>query len=128
MGQPHKAKTLLLPLIASALAALTALFFLGGILISSFDERARLREQEVVQHGMSDRIDEVAHQVVPQTVWDDAVAHLDNTFDRAWAQSNIIEFLSQAGGFHNIFVLDRDNRPVLERFGPGSFEKFAASA
>ena len=128
MGQPHKANTLLLPLIASALIAMSALFFLGGVLISSFDERALLREQQVVEHGMSDRIDEVAHQVVPQTVWDDAVAHLDNIFDPAWAQSNIIEFLSQSGGFQNIFVLDRNNRPVLERFGPGSFEKFAASA
>ena len=128
MGQAHKANSIVLPLIVSALAALTALLFLGGVLISSFDERARLREEEVIKHGMSDRIDEVARQVVPQTVWDDAVAHLDNTFDRAWAQSNIIEFLSQAGGFHNIFVLDRDNRPLLERFGPGSFENFAASA
>ena len=128
MGQAHKAKSIVFPLIVSAIGLMAALFFLGGVLIFSFDERARLREQDVVAHGMTDRIDEVAHQVVPQTVWDDAVAHLDNTFDRAWAQSNIVEFLSQTDGFQNIFVLDRTDRPVLEQMGPGTYAKFASAA
>ena len=83
-----------------------------GRMAADFDRVALEREQVVVDNGLASRIAETGRQVVPQVVWDDAVAHLDNRFDRDWAHDNIGSYLHITGGFRFSWVLDADDRPV----------------
>ena len=82
-------------------------------LIRQFDVAARDREQVVVAGGLVGRMDEVAHKVVTETTWDEAVHNLDNQFNRDWARENIGQFLEQSDGFDESFVLDAEDRPVF---------------
>lgn len=96
-----------------AVIALVATVVTGLALVERFDLVSRQREQSVVENGIHGRIAEVAQMVVPQVVWDDAVEHLDNSYDPDWARQNIGIFLNQTNGFETSFVLDADNRPVF---------------
>ncbi len=118
------------PLAVLAILALGLLAIGGGVLVQGFDRAARDREQKVVENGIVGRAEEVAHMVVPQVVWDDAVRHLDNRFDGAWAQENIGQFLINTDGFSSVFVMDGADRltfaagkaqgPPAEAYGPFS--------
>lgn len=76
------------------------------------DEEARRREETVITNGVTARIREIEHQVVPNAVWDDAVRNLDNRFSAAWAHDNIGQFYRSTGDFAFAIVLDRDNNPL----------------
>ena len=78
-------KLMLWPLAAPGASLLLLLAFVTNGLVSQFDDNATQREQEVIANGMTGRVLEIGHMVVPQTVWDDAVKNLDNRFDRGWA-------------------------------------------
>src|SRR5262249_37806650 len=54
------------------LAVIAAVFSLAH----EFDLASRAREQTLVSNGVEGRIAEVAHMVVPQAMWDDAVTNL----------------------------------------------------
>lgn len=77
-----------------------------------FDRAALNREQNLVENGLVSRAAEIGRQVVPQAVWDDAVANLDNRFDRDWAHDNIGAYLHMTSDFQFSWVLDARNRPV----------------
>ena len=79
---------------------------------ADFDAVSLKREQDVVQNGLSSRIDEIGRQVVPQAVWDDAVIHLDNRLDKGWARDNIGTYLHVTSGFRFSWVLSAEDRPV----------------
>lgn len=85
--------------------------------VDAFDRSSAIREQMLARNGIVQRIGEVAQMVVPQTDWDDATAHLDVTFDNAWAEANIGKFLSQTDGFSQSFIVDRDDRLVFASRG-----------
>jgi len=97
------------------LAAVVIGFLLFGMtaLVDEFDRSAQLREEQIVEHGITARVHEIATTVVPQVMWDDAVKHLDNQFDQRWANDNLGAYLYKTGGFNEIFVVDRSDRPVF---------------
>ena len=97
------------------IAVLSVAMFLAAVLglVRQFDVTSRQREQSIVANGISNRIAEVAHMVVPQVMWDDAVRHLDNHFDPSWAASNIGQFLGQTDNFEASFVLDASDHPIF---------------
>lgn len=81
--------------------------------VDAFDRQSRLHEQTLVRNGIERRVAEVAQMVVPQANWDDAVRHLDNAYDPAWAVSNIGSYLSATDGFDSSFVLAPDGRVMF---------------
>jgi diguanylate cyclase (GGDEF)-like protein len=102
-------------------------------LVHHFDAVARDREQTVVSNGLTGMTEEIAHRVVAQTVWDEAVRRLDNRFDPAWAAENVGQFLSLTAGFDVSFVLDAGDRPVYAADGAKTvdaamFRRFAPAA
>ncbi|MBL8549328.1 MAG: EAL domain-containing protein [Hyphomonadaceae bacterium] len=133
-----KSETLQLRLVGPTLlvgvlsAAVLMLFLLT--LSGRADMEAQAREERLVANGVAGRIAEIEHAVTPQTVWDDAVAHLDNAFDPAWARANIGQFLWQTGGFAATFVLDAAAQPRFamidgaEASASAAFAPFAAQA
>lgn len=102
-------KDFFLPL--AIIASLTLLTLTLGVhfAVRAFDSASEIREQTLAQNGVTKRIDEVALMVVPQADWDDAVSHLDNSYDPKWAEANIGSYLSATNGFNRSFVLDASN-------------------
>jgi len=90
----------------AAIAALTV-----GLLVFAHrsDLTAKLREQAVIGNGLQARVREIENQVVPQTVWDDAVRNLDNRFSERWARENIGQFFYAVSGFGFTAVLDAND-------------------
>ena len=99
------------PIVLLALLAVVGVVSAGLILVKEFDREAASREQTVVANGILGRIHEVSHMTDLEVVWDDAVRHLDNAFDRDWARDNIGTFLWQNSHFEDSFVLGPDDRP-----------------
>ncbi|MET0546455.1 MAG: CHASE4 domain-containing protein, partial [Caulobacterales bacterium] len=98
---------------ASIFLSLASLIALLIALPAQMDAASKAREQRLVGNGVHGIISEVAAQVVPQTSWDDAVANLDNTFDRAWAADNIGKFFFAADGFDYSAVIDAADHPLF---------------
>jgi hypothetical protein len=59
-----------------------------------FDWASHSRDEEVVDYGFAAGVVGVSRQVVPQSVWDDAVLNSDNRLDPVWAEKNIGQFLT----------------------------------
>ncbi|AQR62686.1 hypothetical protein BZG35_14300 [Brevundimonas sp. LM2] len=94
---------------------LLAIVLLGVTLTrmsDSFDRVSREREQVLVDNGLASRVAEIGRGVVPQAVWDEAVVHLDNRFDRGWARDNIGTYLHVTDGFQFSWVLNAEDRPL----------------
>ncbi|MES1199590.1 MAG: EAL domain-containing protein [Pseudomonadota bacterium] len=97
------------------------------------DLAAKQREQTVVSNGFAARISEVEALIVPNVVWDDAVRHLDNHFDLAWARDNIGNFFDSSGNFQFSLVLDAADRPIYgmrdgAEASPSQLEPVASAA
>jgi diguanylate cyclase (GGDEF)-like protein len=110
-------------------------FWLVGLTSDAitFDSVTRDREQELVRNGLRARIAEIAHEAVPQIVWDDAVRHLDNRFDRDWAHNNIGQFFSQTDGLEVALVFDHIDHLVYSMhdgadIGATAAQPFVAAA
>jgi len=114
------------------IASLIILTLTMGVHMSvrAFDRENVAREQALAANGIALRIGEVAQMVVPQADWDDAVRHLDNSYDAAWAESNIGKYLWTTNGFDRSFVLDAGDRPLFASHegGINSPQDFAAFA
>ncbi|MCF8504080.1 MAG: bifunctional diguanylate cyclase/phosphodiesterase [Caulobacter sp.] len=116
------------PLAILAVFTMAVLVALVLSLVHQFDSVSREREQAVVANGLTGITGEVAHRVVAQAVWDEAVRNLDNRFDPVWASENIGQFLSQTGGFDTSFVLDAKDRAIYAADGPGTVDAGAFAA
>lgn len=94
------------------IGSLTLLMMAMGVHFSvkAFDRENAAREQVLAQQGIAQRIDEVALLAVPQTMWDDAVANMDNRFDYDWTDANIGKYLNHTEGFDSSYVLRGDGR------------------
>ncbi|MEW6018064.1 MAG: ATP-binding protein [Pseudomonadota bacterium] len=108
---------LLLPTATLALAAM-AVFVLSLVLWSrGVDERARSREEVLVNEGLALAVAEVERAIVPETVWDEAVQNLDHRRDIAWAEVNLNDFYALGYDFSEITVVDEANQAFYHRIG-----------
>ena len=96
-------------LAAVGLAAIATLAFGIFLFAQRSDDIAREREQAVIANGLTARLHEIEHLVVPNAVWDDSVRNLDNHFDAGWARDNIGQFYESTGDFGFAIVLDADD-------------------
>ncbi|MFD1189186.1 putative bifunctional diguanylate cyclase/phosphodiesterase [Phenylobacterium conjunctum] len=101
------------PLVCLAFLAMALLVVAVFSLVKEFDLSAKAREEAVVRNGLAGRIEEVAKQVLPQVVWDEAIIHLDHSLDQQWARENIGEYLYKSNGFSAAFILDDEDHPVF---------------
>jgi diguanylate cyclase (GGDEF)-like protein len=76
------------------------------------DASARAREHAVVESGVANYADDIARKSMSVTLWDEAVANLDNRFDYAWAETNIGRYLAETEGFDAAYVIDGEGRTV----------------
>jgi len=102
--------TALLALAAMAVFVLSLVFWSWGV-----DESTRLREQELVRQGLASAVAEVEASIVPETVWDEAVLHLDHRADLAWADANLNDFYALGFDFSRLLVIDGGDRPIYHR-------------
>ena len=96
------------------------LIFLMGVSIyftaEKIEAESNNREIQLIQNGLKIEISRVNGGVESQTLWDDAVLHLDNQLDRNWAKQYLTEYLWTNGGYNLIFVLDGNDRPVYATY------------
>jgi diguanylate cyclase (GGDEF)-like protein len=133
MRHPATQRGLLWPARFLAIAALMLLIGAQVFLAREADVSAWTRERAVVANGLNGYADDVARKSMSVTLWDDAVAHLDNRFDEAWTETNIGRYLADTEKFQVAFVLDRDDRTIYamrdgESVAPARVGDFAASA
>ena len=116
-----------------ALAAISLLALTGATLTRQVDLTNRTREEHLVNEGMGQRIDELADVVVPQVDWDDAVTHIDNSFEPAWIDRNLASYLHVMNGIRGVFVLGGNGDRLIyaardgKRAALGSFAPYAAT-
>ena len=101
------------PLALLALASMVTLIALTLLMVRQFDGSAVANEQAIVENGLIGRLAEVAQLAAPMTEWDDAVRHLDNHYDPAWARQNIGAQLYQVDGFTDSVILLSDDNAVF---------------
>jgi diguanylate cyclase (GGDEF)-like protein len=104
---------ILRPLHLVSLLTLVLLVLTGAILTSRYDAINRDRDQRVIGAGFQRRIDDFAASLIPQTQWDDAVAHLDNHFDPIWTDRNLAAYLKAVDGVTRAFVIAADDRSLI---------------
>ena len=94
------------------------------------DNQARAREERVVANGLQLAVEETRADLTPDTVWDEAVAHLDVRFDPEWAKGFIAEYYWHTNGYPLAFVLNADGRPVFAgmKGEPAGLDRFAPFA
>ena len=98
---------------AVIVAAGVAIFALVGGLIAaanSIDSLSARHEEQLVENGLKLKDGALRSCISPNTVWDDAVAHLDNRFDTAWADTNIGQYLTTSCSVMQVYVLGADGR------------------
>ncbi len=121
----------------AALAILLGAAFLAvalgcGLFASAtrIDATSRAREVRLVDNGLHLHTEEMRRGLAANTIWDDAVAHLDVKFDPQWAHDFIGQYFWQTDGFQLVYVLDGKGGPVFgyERghtVDPGRFAPLA---
>ena len=104
----------------AALAILLGAAFLAvalgcGLFASAtrIDATSRAREVRLVDNGLHLHTEEMRRGLAANTVWDDAVAHLDVKFDPKWAHDFIGQYFWQTDGFQLVYVLDGKGAPVF---------------
>ncbi|HEY3694822.1 diguanylate cyclase domain-containing protein [Phenylobacterium sp.] len=108
---------LIWPALLLVAAALGLLIGAQIYLAREADLSAFIRERTVVANGLDNYADDIARRSVSVTLWDDAVVHLDNRFDYAWAETNIGRYLSDTEKFQAAFILDRADRTIYAMRG-----------
>ena len=96
--------------------AVSGMVMLGLSLVAgarSADSYSGEFERRQIQAGLASRRDELSALIMPQVHWDEAVARLDNRFDRRWASLNIGVYLSHAAGFERAEIVDRSDRSIF---------------
>jgi diguanylate cyclase (GGDEF)-like protein len=118
-----------------ALGAVAAAQLIGTLITFArqSDQAVQRREQAVVENGLRARMAEIGQLVVTEAVWDEAVRHLDNSFDKDWAHDNIGEFFNVTDGFEFAYVVDRDDAALygMEQgrdVAPAKYKKTIAPA
>ena len=101
---------------ALVISASLALIVMVGISIwltvANIEQDFDAREVRLIENGIQIEIARVNGGVESQTLWDDAVRHLDNVLDPKWARQYLTEYLWANGQYNLIYVLDGADRPV----------------
>lgn len=119
------------PLIGMGLLTVAALLLMLFMIAGRVDEGALKHDEALVARGLQARTGDIQRVISPQTTWDEAVEHLDNRFDPAWARENIGAYLLGQAGFDLIFIVDQHDRPLYaEKAGletsPDEYQPYAA--
>jgi diguanylate cyclase (GGDEF)-like protein len=102
-----------MPLAGMALLTVGVLVAVLFLIAGRVDRDALEHEQSLVGRGMAARVSDIERNITPQTVWDEAVEHLGNHFDPAWARENVGAYLLGQSGFDYIFIVDGGDRPAF---------------
>ena len=94
------------PIAVMTLAGLCLLVLLAIFLVQRFDSAASDRERHMVENGFHRQIEELDAVIVPQINWDEAVKALDHSYNPAWADLNLGDYLFTYNGFTRAFVID----------------------
>lgn len=129
MKKQTRATDLFRPIILLSVVASILLLVGGYDLAIQMDSNARQHEQKLVANGFTNKIREVDKNLVPQTVWDDALANLE-AGNVDWAKNNIGQYLYDTAFFQYSFVLDRNNKLFFaaDTGAPGSPSLYAPFA
>ena len=106
-------------LFALALVTITAMMAVIAVCAAWVDRSTLQTEQALVAHGLAARQSELLALVRPQVVWDEAVTHLTDRFDPAWAHDNIVNDLNTRVGFSLGAIVDAADRPLTTWNGQG---------
>ncbi len=74
------------------------------------DRMERVREVDLVRHGLEGAARMVVHDLQDYARWDDAVRHLTLSFDPVWADDNISAYLGTVQGYKHVLLLDERGR------------------
>ena len=72
---------------------------------SRIDSDAAQHEGALVSNGLVLKQAALKDCIVPQTLWDEAVAHLERRFDPNWASTNIVQYLSATCSVREVYVI-----------------------
>jgi signal transduction histidine kinase/CheY-like chemotaxis protein len=100
---------------------------------SRIDATSMAREERLLVNGVQLHAEETCRSLAPNTIWDDAVAHLDQRFDPNWARDYIGQYFWRTNGYQHVYVLDALGRPLFayERgrvVDPGTFAPLETAA
>ena len=100
---------------------------------SRIDATSIAREERLLVNGVQLHAEETRRSLAPNTIWDDAVAHLDQRFDPNWARDYIGQYFWRTNGYQRVYVLDARGRPLFayERgrvVDPGTFAPLETAA
>jgi signal transduction histidine kinase len=99
---------------ACLVATAHLVFFLTLFGLAQHVDRTALeREKTQLASALDVSIKEIAKRMAPIADWDDAIAHLDRTFDAAWAIKNVGEYFVQNDSIPVSYILDEHDRPLL---------------
>ena len=113
-SQPPRIRRFLIAiLLACLLVPVSAIAWIVHSAAARTDEVAASHELRLAQNAWELRKRAMSRMVTTETIWDEAVTHLDLRFDRAWADANMIAFFSGANDYQLVIVLDGGGRPLL---------------
>jgi signal transduction histidine kinase/CheY-like chemotaxis protein len=76
------------------------------------DQRVRSHEEYLVRRGIDGQIQAIETALAGQTVWDEAVARIDNRFDEKWTHDHIAAYLRQSIGTWDYLIVDGADRAL----------------
>lgn len=85
-------------IVALVLGLMAAANYIDGV--------ARRHDEQLVANGLKVKNAALRSCVSPNTVWDDAVAHLDVRYDPQWAASNLGQYLATTCDAADVYVID----------------------
>jgi signal transduction histidine kinase/FixJ family two-component response regulator len=91
-----------------AVAAVAIVALMAGLIgaANRIDGLSARHDEQLVANGLLLKDGGLRACISPNTVWDDAIVHLDNRFDPAWADTNIGQYLTASCDVTLIYVLD----------------------
>ncbi len=72
---------------------------------SQIDRLSARHDEQLVANGLKLKDTNLRACVSPNTMWDDAVLHLDNRYDPAWANTNIGQYLATTCTVTEVYVV-----------------------
>lgn len=97
---------------AILIAGLAATSYFG---VRRLDAETRRRQETLVERNVSIWISEVEFSLTAWTVWDEAIANLDNVFNRAWTDRNIGASLIGTSRTRGAVVLDAADKIIYSK-------------
>ncbi|TQX84098.1 MULTISPECIES: CHASE4 domain-containing protein [Rhizobium] len=98
--------------VAVLIAGMAAISYFG---VRRLDAETRRRQEMLVERNVSIWISEVEFSLTAWTVWDEAIANLDNVFDRSWTDRNIGASLIGTSRTRAVIVLDATDKIIYSK-------------